>query len=161
RLRWAGAPVSPPRRGAGEGTPAVSLASVAKPRRYRCPTVVGDELDVVACAIPDEVGRMVTEGGVVHDGVKPRVAPAGQRVGAEHDDAARVDLAAGVARHVVVHNLAEGRAQQQDAATLEGRRVLALGAELVVLDDAVVPDVDVSGAALLPVVEHQDSLAVA
>ena len=111
--------------------------------------------------VPDQVRGMVAESEVERDRVELGVAPVGQRLGAQHDDAARVELPAGVSGHAVARHLRVRRAEQQDAAALGGhRRVLVLLAELVVVEDAVVPDDGVARAAALPVVEDQDALAV-
>src|SRR5436190_2902751 len=83
---------------------------------------------------------MVMESEVERDRVEFWVAPVRQRLGAQHDDAARVDFLAGVSGHAVVRHQRVRRAEQQDAAALGGhRRVLVLLAELVVVEDAVEP----------------------
>src|SRR6185437_10160022 len=104
---------------------------------------------------------MVMDSEVERDRVEFWVAPARQWLGAQHDDAARVELLAGVSGHAVVRYQRVRRAEQQDAAALGGhRRVTVLLAELVVVEDAVKLDGGVARAAALAVIEDQDALAV-
>ena len=80
----------PGQRRMRDGNPALARQAglVAEAGRGRRAAVVVPEPDVGAAAVPDQVGGTVAERPVADDGVELRVAAAGERVRAEHDDAA-------------------------------------------------------------------------
>src|SRR5215475_13082063 len=133
--------------------------SVAESGRGRGGAVVADEAHAGPRAVPAQVGRLVTEGGIAGDRVEIRIASA-EHAGAHHDDATGVELLALVALHAVLGDLGLGGAEQQDAAALERRRFVARLAELVVAEHAVALHNGIACPARLAIVEHEDSLAV-
>src|SRR5260370_26235217 len=133
--------------------------SVAEAGRGRGGAAVSSEFHVAACAVPAQVGWLVTVGGVAGDRVGFRIA-AVEHGGADHDDSAGVELRALVALHAVLHDLGLAGADQQDAAALQRRRAVARLAELVVAEHAVALHKGIACPACLAVVEHQDALAV-
>src|SRR5436305_7407500 len=122
------------RRASGQ---ALCALLVAEPVRARRAAVVADELHAGPRAVPAQVGRLVTVGGVAGDRVELWIASAGERGGARHDDPAGGELAALVALQAVAEDLGLRGAEQQDAAALEGHRgIPGRRAELVVAEDA-------------------------